>query len=486
MFRRVAFILLFASCGPNHKHAPDAGATDAAVVPPPPDACAAGLACFVVDCVGQGLPDTTISGTVYAPNGTLPLFGVNVYVPAADPGALTTGVTCDKCSTNLLGGAITQTTTDEAGHFTLGHVPATANVPLVIQSGKWRRQLTLPTVSACTGQPLTAVDTTFPKSRTDATPLTALDANAKPKVDMPFIAVTTGKYDALECLPYKLGIDPTEITSDTGGGHVQLYTNNGTTSNKGQGAKQFAATWPGGASATFGDAQTLWGAQANLEKYDIVMLSCEGGQYAASKPQSAMQAIHDYASEGGRIFMSHWHNIWIGGEGLNHNTTHGLTDWEALADWNLGDDELQDDSIATIDQTVPRGQSFATWLDNVGASTTHGQIPIAEARYTMLTNNTTSSDRMVWIDPSVQGTGGFSSVQDMQFTTPVDVMPEDRCGKVVFSDMHVSSGSTSDPAVAYPGGCAVDANGNLAPMTPQEKALAFIFFDIASCVGPLQ
>jgi len=484
MFRRAAFILLFASCGPNHKHSPDAGLADAAVVIPPPDACAAGLGCFVVDCAGMGMPDTTISGTVYAPNGTLPLYGVNVYVPATDPGALTTGVTCDKCSADLPGGALSQTTTDEAGHFKLGHVPATSNVPLVIQSGKWRRQLVLPAVTACTDQPATAADTTFPKSRTDASPLTALDANNNPKVDMPFIAVTTGKFDALECLPYKLGIAPSEITNDTGGGHVQLFTNNGTTSNKGQGAKQFAATWPGGA-ASFGDAQTLWGAKSNLEKYDIVMLSCEGGQYAASKPQSAMDALHDYAGEGGRVFMSHWHNIWIGGEGLDHNA-HGLADWEALASWNLGNDELQDDSIATIDQTVPRGMSFATWLDNVGASTTHGQIPISEARYTMLTNDTASSDRTVWIDPAVQGTGGFSSVQDMQFTTPVTAMPEDRCGKVVFSDMHVSSGSTSDPTVAYPGGCAVDAMGNLAPMTPQEKALAFIFFDIASCVGPLQ
>ena len=62
---------------------------------------------------------------------------------------------------------------------------------------------------------------------------------------------------------------------------------------------------------------------------------------------------------------------------------------------------------------------------------------------------------------------------------PQDETPDNRCGKVVFSDMHVSSGSSSLPATPFPGGC---ATGDL---TPQEKALAFIFFDISSCVGPI-
>ena len=72
-------------------------------------------------------------------------------------------------------------------------------------------------------------------------------------------------------------------------------------------------------------------------------------------------------------------------------------------------------------------------------------------------------------------------MQDLLFTTPQSKLPDERCGKVVFSDMHVSSGSTSaaGDALAFPNGC---STGDL---TPQEKALAFIFFDISSCVGQI-
>jgi len=42
--------------------------------------------------------------------------------------------------------------------------------------------------------------------------------------------------------------------------------------------------------------------------------------------------------------------------------------------------------------------------------------------------------------------------------------------------MHVSGGPMGMP---YPAGCP------LTPLTPQEKALSFMFFDIASCVGPI-
>ena len=74
-------------------------------------------------------------------------------------------------------------------------------------------------------------------------------------------------------------------------------------------------------------------------------------------------------------------------------------------------------------------------------------------------------------------TGSAQYPQDFQFTTPNEAAPEDRCGKVVFSDMHV--GGDQIVGGTFPSGCSTS------PLSPQEKALAFMFFDIASCVNPI-
>jgi hypothetical protein len=441
----VAPVVLAAAC--NHRETGserDAGE---------PIAPCEGLACEVVDCASKGLPPTSLSGTVYAPNGTLPLYGVTVYVPARDPGPLPDGVTCGNCAASLPGGAIAATITDETGRFRIPDVPAATDVPLVITVGKWRRRLVLPSVAACQDTPLATAETTLPRTKAEG--------------DLPRIAITTGSADALECLVRKLGIADRELTTDAGDGRVHLYAGNG--------ANHFAAGFPGGAGA-FPNATALWGTVAKLSTYDVAIFSCEGAQYPGTKPQTAMQAVHDYAGLGGRVFMSHWHNIWIGGE--SGVPAHGIPSWQSIGTWSYNAPQYQENTIASVDLTVAKGPELARWLQHVGASTTFGQIPITQARYTLPGNDPSRSDRRMYLDPML--TNNHVGVQHLQFTTPNDVPATQRCGKVVFSDMHVSSGSRSRATVPFPNDCSA------ADLTAQEKALAFILFDISSCVGVIR
>ena len=404
-----------------------------------------GLACFQVDCASKGLADTTLTGTVYAPNGTLPLYNVTVYVPNAPVQPLPTGLSCDRCDNVLSGSPLVKTTTDTAGKFTLTNVPATSDVPLVIQVGRWRRQITIPNVAACETMPLDAQQTRLPKNKTEG--------------DIPRMALSTGGADALECLLRKIGLDDAEITTPTGDGRLHLYAGAG-------GSNKFDAANGG---ATMPAATTLWADFTSMSKYDIAFLSCEGGTNAAQKPTTSREALKEFTDMGGRVFASHWHNIWI---------DSGPTPWPTtVTRVNLND---LNSITADIDQTTTKGQDLAGWLLNVGASTTLGKIAITAAQHTIRAVNAAMADRWIYLDTTANGQ---PSVQYLSFTTPVEVPPEDRCGRVVFSDIHVASGDRSGTSYAFPsGGC----TSNVANMTPQEKVLAFMIFDIGSCIdGPI-
>ena len=436
--------LALAACGPGTKKGN--GTPDAIGTGPDgtPDACV-GIECMKVNCAGQGIGTTRISGTVMAPNGTLPLYGVNVYVPLNDPGPIGTGLTCDRCTTDLPGFPVSKTVTDEAGHFNLDDVPVIPNLPIVVQTGKWRRQFTVATVNQCADNPVPADTTRLPKNASEG--------------DMPNIAITTGNFDSLECLVRKLGVDDKEITNGGGSGHVQLYAGNG--------SDRFQTGFAGG-SGTMQTALSLWSSLPNLKKYDILILSCEGdwpSNIGNDGGPAALQAVYDYANMGGRVFASHWHNYWL---------EFAPQPWPNIAQFMPGQGDGSPGNVTgQVNEGFDKGPHFAQWLLNVGASTVRDQLPIVEAKNTCTGVDATKAD--AWVNlPNNAG------VQDLQFTTPNDQPADQRCGKVVFSDMHVSGSGHSDPgAPGYPSQC------DTGPLTPQEKALAFIFFDIASCVGPV-
>lgn len=423
-----------------------------------------GLECDIVDCEAMGMPTTTISGTVYAPNGTLPLYGINVYVPNVPLGPPAPGAVCDRCTDTLAGYPLSLVQTDEAGHFVMNDVPAGTDVPVIISSGKWRRTLTIPTVTACADTALAASDTRLPKNASEGY--------------MPRIAISTGGADALECLVRKLGIDDAELGTDGSAGHIHLYSDNG--AGNGAGADSFRAGFPGGSGA-FVDSTTLWNSVDKLKTYDIVILSCEGGQHPETKSQAAMDAMKGYADFGGRVFMSHWHNIWIEGstEGGGDQAPAVWSGPNGVASWNNSGTTFDTPPDRIDEASNPKGGSFASWMLEVGGSPPgmRGVIPIEAntGKQTCTAVDPNKAERWVYW-PS----GGMEYPQMFQFTTPNEAQPNDRCGKVVFSDMHVSGDSDSSPDTPFPGDCASSA------LTPQEKALAFMFFDIASCVaGPI-
>ncbi|MFN0246656.1 MAG: carboxypeptidase regulatory-like domain-containing protein [Kofleriaceae bacterium] len=426
-----ACLLVMAACGPTDRGSGDGGG----------DMCE-GLECRIVKCEQQGKPPTTISGTVFAPNGTLALYGVNVYIPLGDPGPLETGLQCSRCTDTLQGGSLVHVVTDDKGQFVLTNVPSGLNIPIVIQVGKWRRQITVPNVSDCTDNPLPALETSLPRTKLQG--------------DIPKMAMVSGSCDELECLMRKIGVADSEFTTESGSGSIHLYSSNGVTSITG--------------GQTLSRMTALWGDLDKLKQYDAVFMSCECGQRDTEKTQVMMDNIKAYADLGGRVFGSHYHNIWIDGKtGGGTGIPTPSPDWTRVASCPS---EGTGPVTAIIDQmSNPKGAAFAQWMQHVMGSTTLGVVPIQSPRQMCDTVDKTIAEQ--WLYAS-----GTNKPQTIQFTTPIEMPKEQRCGKVVFTDMHVS-GDSGTSATLFPDRCAAG------PMTPQEKALAFMVFDIASCVGQI-
>jgi len=423
------------SCGPERRDGSE-GDGDG-----PPPGCV-GLECQVVNCAKKGLPPTSISGTVYAPNGTLALYGAQVYVPNIDPGPFEDTVSCSRCNDQLPGDPVVQAMSDTAGKFTISDMPSGTDIPLFITIGKWRRKVIIPAVQQCQDNPLDNTITSLPKNKSEG--------------DLPRIAVATGSCDALECLIRKLGVSDSEFTTDSGSGRIHLYASNGAT--------KLANNSP------FKPATDLWSNVNKMKNYDLMMFSCECSPQADQKPQAYMDNLKQYADLGGRVFLSHYHSVWV--EGEEGVPTHAPAVWPEVATCDI---DNYDSGMGIIDQqNNPKGNAFATWMTNVQGSATPGTIVINESRQSCSAVDPARAERWVFMPLS-----GTDYPQNFQFTTPNEVNKDDRCGKVVFSDMHVASGSTSSSSEGFPGGCSAGT------LSAQEKALAFMFFDVASCVGTI-
>jgi hypothetical protein len=400
-----------------------------------------GLQCQQAACAAG--TTTTISGIVYDPAGKNPLYDVAVYVPNAPLAPLPSGASCGSCDSLYSGSPLVSALTDASGHFTITHAPSGANIPLVIQIGKWRRQFTLSTVKPCVDNPQPDKSLGLPHNHTVG--------------DIPNIAISTGGADTLECLLRRIGLDASEYgPADTNpAGRIHIYQ---------------GSNGPNTSPAAPAASKSLWNSQANLMKYDIVLLSCEGSETTSMN----QQALFDYASAGGRVFGSHFHYSWF-------NT--GPFGADNLAKWTTGTQSMNN-ITADITTTLasgapfPKGVALKQWLGNVGGLNAAGKLAISDSKHNAnVTAANVPSQPWIVADSSASSPG---ATEYFTFNTPVGAAADKQCGRVVYSDLHVGAASNDYASLSstVPAGC---GNGNL---SPQEKALEFMLFDLSACVVP--
>jgi hypothetical protein len=443
------------------------------------------------DAVAPGdLPDpncpagvhTTVSGIVYDPSFQDPLYNITVYAPkSATLPVLPKGVGANSCSCDALypplyGSAVT----DYTGAFKVSNVPPGTNVPIVVQTGKWRKEFMIPTVTKCVDNPQPDKTFRMPRSGTDG--------------NLPDIAISTGNADSLECLLLRIGLDAGEWMGGPGAaGHVHIFHGNG------------ANTTNPGPESYMG----LWDAPGtDLMNNDITLLSCEGGETANVTAQS-QQFLLNYANAGGRVFASHYHYSWF-----------NMGPWMALnlATWYPGGNHFDPNDTNHLSfpgdvyttllnggGTFPEGVALKQWLGLVMALDPMMHLQIYYDRHNadlLPPTGPAGSPSQPWIitDPSVNiMTPGMNPVANsaQYFSVDLPIAAAQKCGRVVYSDLHVSGGAASqEPNYPYfmtdypglpmnsgkgvvPSGCAMH------PLTPQEKALEFMIFDLSSCIVPV-
>jgi hypothetical protein len=434
--------------------------------------------------------NTSITGVVYDPAGRNPLYGIVVYVPSTPPGPLPQGAGCYSCSDLYLGNPIAYAVTDASGKFTLNGVPDGAKIPLVVQVGKWRMQYTMPNVAQCQENSATAATATI------AAPNVLRLPGNRTEGDIPNMAIATGAADSLECLLHRIGVSESEYgPGPTGAGRIHIFhgeqgANGGADTNP-PAPLSYDGLWPNNTDTAVSD----------LMPYDITLLTCEGHETAGSAggqggnmgggmgglgnppglSTAQQQALFNYTGKGGRVFASHFHYAWF-------NT--GPFAVENLARWTTGTQDIGD--IDGVVQTTlpnggafPRGIAMQQWLTNVGALT-NGELPIVQARHNadVSAANTPSTP---WILSDARAHPP-NATEYLSFDTPFGTPAGEQCGRVVYSDLHVGAASGDyGPATAAgliaPGGIVPSGCANNA-LSPQEKALEFMLFDLSGCITP--
>jgi hypothetical protein len=398
-------------------------------------------------CIGHDT-NATLTGTVYGPDGELPVSGALVYVTPDEPAGIPQQVYCAACTE--LGCDDDQTLTNADGTFSL---PAASGQDkyLVVQKGQFMR--------------VTPLDIgPGPAAINDA--YTTLPGQNDPDNGeyIPLIAVGDGSYDRLEDALGKFGMGDTVVMNFEerlvpGTETFDLWDNG-----QDPGFDGFAS------QGTF--AELVSNPDA-LDDYHIIFVPCSTDDFtnALSVPQN-VQNIREWVAAGGRWYVSDWSNEWL---------QLVFPEYQDLASWDgsVGSaDNGSYDSLANVndDDLLAWLEALPEQFTDINPQNDEPHPALDQLPQVMTVDNWSGITQTlpVMVD---DGMGGMVDVGhkvwlegpggDPAAIHPLTVTGQFGCGKIQFTSYHTAEFF------------------NYVGLSPQELVLIYTILEIGACQEPL-
>ncbi|HEY8041876.1 MAG TPA: hypothetical protein VIF15_18860 [Polyangiaceae bacterium] len=376
---------------------------------------------FGTTCNGTA---TSVTGTVYAPNGTDPLPNIYVYA-AAKVNPFPAGNFCNQCNSPLDNWySHTQSGNDGTFSLSLSNVPAGADIQLVINVGRFRKVTPLPVKCGSNAAPKAA--TTLPGKAADG--------------DIPKIAVSTGNSDHLDQILGVLGIT-----------EYDCYEGRAST---------------GSSSPTCQPVDSLSNlllkkSATPIDAYHLLFVSCAPNafkNYATSGVNTATLSsnVSSFVTSGGRLFATDMSYDYVAQAFPSAITWQGPTGAPQPVDGaNVG-------AAGSYNGNVD-DPSLKAWMTGLGVPTS--PVPLQGFLNPWSVQASLPKTSTLIVDGTVSYTGaGGATSGDVPLTSQFDVSA---CGRVVYSSYHTAGGTVTP--------------GNL---LPQERILEYLVFEVGSCVTP--
>jgi hypothetical protein len=392
---------------------------------------------------------TTVSGTVFDPAGALPLPNVTVFQPKGALEKFVDGVACDSCSSlSTPSFATTPSSVDGTFKLPIDIAAGTSNVHVAFQSGRWRREISLSSVTSCKDNPIPTGTARLPKDRTEG--------------DIPKTAIAMGSVESLECLLVKMGVSSSEIQpyqTPTDLARFQTFTNGTGT----------MITTP----LSLPMVPTLF--DTALDEYTSILFPCDGGT-GTGVSGTELASLVTWSNGGGRAFIDHL----PGGTLIHGQAVATLWPATATGTWTSSVVPSAVPAQGKLLTGSPGPSGLEAWmaLAAVGGTSTYGapyfsvSVPRADVTSVDAVTATEWARGETMNAWSTDPAGSYT----LTYSFDTQIGAKKACGRVVYNDMHAAA-TRGASGGAFPAAC-----DTTTPLGEDEKALEYMILESTACI----